>query len=1154
MIRKTIIYIVLAGLIGVGYWGFVELTSDPLDPSRGQTETALPQNLQHTSDQRLSVEGIDVQPGRKMELTQRDEHTGRATARFRFDTWEPVGDDKRQIRVEKPELTMLMPSRMVAHITAERGQIFVEKVDQPQQRPQRGRLTGGVTITLERRSTLEPQPDEESSEAPILIELENLNFDIDVGELSTDPRGKVDVRHPDFELAGRGLFLEWSQADNRVNQFTLRHGDHLVLFTASDMLQEVAGPSRSATTQPAPTSQNAEPARPTAQLGRKRRRRAGAYQIVLQKNVVANQFAGDQRVGGLSADIVRLLIDLGRGPGEAAATEADAPTSMPTTQPGSTTQPADLGPVAMNQPERNRVVVTWEGPLRMWPLPDDDIAGTPRRRRADASAPTKPRRHFEAVGNPVVIEQQNASVTCGRVEVRDEVGRIWLGPAADGRVHFRRGENVAMTAGSVFIDQEIGLIKLVSDVRLESGARGSSAIACDLWAELRIASSSEQATLAEPLDAGAATDWNRLRRARFVGNVAVQLSGQRLRADELETSFREQGTPDDAIEQLLDTVVATGDVALRDRDGAFLCTRLELAMGHTPRGRAYPQRAYAVGGVTIERGRSRITGDEVTARMEANEPPLPFELGPEPLPVTSQPAVVAKSSKVWLRDLVVDGNAVLRDPRNRVAARGTRIVAAFVGENTLRSAQVEGTADRWAAVYAQPYRVDGATIHLDQDQQAMWVDGPSKLRFSSQRSLRGTQTRSAVPVVVTSRERMRVDVVNDRVVFEGDVAARSGAESLGAERLTLTLRDAAPEPSLPEAERPSRSPIGAMVRLAWRTWEASGRRSEPVTATGEKQIATSAADRLAQRVRPLRQLFGGVSSNDDAGAFVRTDSRSQVRKEPYRLIAVGSGATGETLIDQVVFRTEMFQPGIAMPVATAEIIAPTIEADVPGRQITTRGQTSLAMTSRRMPSPEGRPSRVDASMPVAISSRGPSQSVIGCEQSMTYSMGEAEPDGSRRDVVLFQGDVRFVHVAGPEMVNLRSEVPGLTESQINQLRGRHTDLTSDRLECGFVLGVRPGGASTESGMRLNWMLATGNVQLVDREKPAIRTMLCHQLEFKRDDQLISVRGSGARPAQLTLEDQQRSTISEPFVGSEITIDLAKNEIRAPGRARGAFRR
>lgn len=1044
MVRNIVLAVsslAVLGLLFAAYWLLLGTpASAPVE--RPVTETL--QTPQVPTTQPLKIgDAIEVPAGGKIIFRRFDEKTGRPRDMFACQDWQPVPDARNEIRVTAPELAMLLPSGMIATITADAGQITVDRVEQSQMRPKNGHLAGHVRIVVDRDTAPERTPAAARPEDLITISVDRLEFDLELGELQTNER--LTVASEDFEIAGSGLHLIWNQADNRIETLSIAHGEEFVLYPAAGLFgmvtnDEQAGPP------PTPPLQAGEPPR-----RRPRPRRATAYQCILDGGLVAEQFRGAERVGGLEADEVKLLFDVGGGADKFLRSR---PTSAPATRPA--------------REERERLVLRWNGRLQLTPTAAAP-AGEPNRRR------------FEARGHPVVLSRGDGHVRCGQVAFHDDTQRVWLYPMEGGTVEFGLGAKLAAAAQSIYIDRLARIVKLIGNVELRS-QRGTgttarlSAIRCAYWGELHIAAGA--ATTQPTATDDALLTAERLESAVFVGDVQVDLGAQQLTGHRLDVGFRADAGGQ-TLEELLDTAQASGNVRLTSGNGRLECGDLRLVFDLTPAHELYPYQMDATGAVLISRGATSIRGHRVTA-----------DLAPPP----EQPG--AKAVFV-IRALRVLGAAELIDPDNRVAARGHEIAAAFAGVNELTTATVRGGEGEFGVVHARPYTVRGELISLDRAAQTVHVDGLARLSFKTQRSLQGESRSQPTPIVVHSRRLLHIDGLRNTVRFEGDVRADSGDEQLQGDTLTLLLEDiTAP---------PAPAPTTLSLRDVWRT---------------------------------ARRLLGGqgdLPSKDDLFALRVSGPTERFRKEPVRLTA-----------DHALVASESYAPGEDLPVVHTSISAPLLEVDIINRQITTTGETELLMTDRRGLN-DVEPARDALGVPSALLSRGASQTAMGCLGRMTYTLGVDGPD--RRDTVVFEDRVVFVHRTGKEMVDVEQMLPRGTDRTVavENLKSRNATLDCDRLECWFsVDSAAPraarGGVLTRAPLRLASLIASGGVYLRDQEEARVREVNAAWIEFNRELGRIHVRGAPQADARVYFENLQSGQF-DVHAGPELVINLNDGTIR-----------
>lgn len=784
MARNIILAISSLAVLLVLFFAYTTYMGASTDaPVREQAERRLP--AQTPSTQAVSVADVgEIPPGGKIMYKLYDERTGRPTDMFLCHDWKPVPDAKNEIHVTGPELELLLPSGMIAHISAEEGQINVDRIDQSEMRPKQGWLAGDVQIVIDRETALE-RTDWQSRPADLIrFSLSRLTFDLERGELKTAERITLDSA--DFSLAGIGLHLIWNQAENRVDKLAIAQGEQLVLYGQADLFDM---PDANPTTASEGDGAHSQPAKKDVIVRRKRRPRPPTtYLCTLTGDLIAEQYQGDQRVGGLKAQALQLLFDVG---GEANRLFDQQPTATrPTTQ--ATTSPAPE--------QRERLVLRWSGPLDLAPV-------------LNAPMPDSPRRQIIATGNPVILQRAEGEVRCGEVAYHDQEQRVWLRPTSEGIVTFGLGQDMHARAESVYIDRAARIIKLIGSVELRSQRDGqpTAIIRAGVWAELHLAADGAARTVPADQAFGEA---GQLESAIFVGDVEVVMEQQTLTAHRMEFRFRPQ-VGGEGLEDLLDTAHASGDVALTGDDGRLTCAALDMQFDHTAEGEVYPRQVDAVGAAQIVRGRARIAGDRVEATIA---PPAK----------TRSKAKAARS--LVLRAVHITGSAELIDPDNKVGARGDRIAAWFSPENELTTAAVTGPPDEFGIVHATPYTVRGHHIAINREAETLQIEGPSRLSFTAERSLQGRRHDEARPVVVTATKRLNIDGRGNQARFSGDVVAASGDERLKCDTLTLIMEDV--EVSVPAATTRPTFSAWWQAAQAWarQVWPQHGTAAPPALA------------------------------------------------------------------------------------------------------------------------------------------------------------------------------------------------------------------------------------------------------------------------------------------------------------------------------------
>lgn len=791
MVRNVILVIASLAVLVALFVGYLLLVGTPGAVRGPRASDAVPQRTPSTSQPLRVMGDTEVHGGGRIVFTRYDERTGRPMDKFSCQDWQPVSGSENEVHVTEPELAMVLPSGMIATVLADEGELSGDRIDSDRLRPQRGWLAGNVRIIIDRETRAERTPPDERPADLIRIFMPRLEFDLERGELRTTEHVRVEC--DDFEVAGSGLELVWSEADNRVETLTIQRGEEFVLYRTGGLFGPAAPGADEAAAEAATPSALAEASRPP-----RSGRRITTYECTLLGHVVAEQYGRNEQgevrvVGGLRADRIQLLFDVGAG---ARRLLGPSPTTAPASGPAS--RPA-------RDPGR-RLVLRWNGPLHLGPATGPSGAAR--------------RLHFTAWGQPAILTRGTAGeMRCAKVEYHDETQRIWIDPLPGQLIDLRLGEKLSATAAGIYIDRQERIIKLTGNVLLRS-ARGpgaaarASTIRSAHYAEIHIASAARAAAAGtDPLG-----DFDELESATFVGDVRVDLGKQKLTAQQLHVRFRPEAE-EQTLEQSLDTAVADGGVRLTGGGGTLTAVQLELAFATTEAGKLYPRRMHAVGAVELVRQRERTPNPVqwywTRLRTLPGRAPQPAQIRGDEVMAQLAPPPEASSDlpELLIRSIEVAGRAEVTDPQNMVIARGTRVIAVFEGANELVTAQVTGTADAPGLVYAEPFAVRGGQIDLDRAAQTLRVDGPSRLSFKTRRSLQGQRRREPARIVVTCTRRLRVDGRGNEVKFEGDVQAASAGEQLQSDVLTLQLED------VPEIARSARrqswtAVLGPLVPLA----------------------------------------------------------------------------------------------------------------------------------------------------------------------------------------------------------------------------------------------------------------------------------------------------------------------------------------------------
>lgn len=759
MTRNIILAVSTLAVLLLMFAGYTALVggSAPDERASGGAMSSIPMQTDVDADRKLTFRDIGIDPGQKMAYINYDPVTGQPTDYFRVDTWEKVPGTTDEILVTGPELMMLLPSGMTLTISADRGQLKAESASRKRVQPKYGWLEGDARLVIDRGTVQGRPPLSERPEDQITIEMDRLDFNLELGELKTF--GRLHVSADEFDVAGAGLHMVWNQNDNRIEKLLIDGGGEMMLKGA---LMSALGGVRADKSESDQATQSEQPT-PTLAPARRAGRRGVTYRCVLDGGISVEHRVGEQLRASVSGDELALLFDIGRGGGGGGELPKRAPTSAPASQP--------------SKAPAQQIVVKWAGKLSMLP-------------QAQTRKVTEPRRQVTIAGEPVNVRLPRGAVECGRLELHEQSKRLWLYPVEGGAVRLTAGDNLSVQAVNMFVDMDTDkrIVKLLGDVRFQSLAGAAPLeITCDIWAELHLAAEGSGADSGDadlfnnPLASSAPES------AVFVGDVDVEFQQQNLRTHRLEAYFRsanadaaaDRDSPDDPVSSdgsapmgmMLERAAASGDVHLIIADSSARDGWRRTITRNVGVARRSLARTLATSFGTRHAG---LGGDGERSLRCAS---LLMHFAPI-------------EGGVRIRELQGDGAVALRDPNRRFAVRGRRIHATVSEANEIQHATVSGYAARPAFVQARGYVLRGGEIAVDNEARTLHVDGRSRLAFRSRSGLQGLTRLSDETVTVVSNESLHIDAPRDSVAFVGAVVAGTSNEQLLADTLTLTLTDA----------------------------------------------------------------------------------------------------------------------------------------------------------------------------------------------------------------------------------------------------------------------------------------------------------------------------------------------------------------------------
>lgn len=760
MARNIILFLATAAALALVFIGFLVIfrVPPPAGVPSARTSVELRATEEASADRQIHVDTpqgqLEIPPGEEMAITQYD-RMGRPMDYYRWKSWEKVPDSANRISVTEPEIILRLNTGMIVRVTAAKGELSTERLDSKHYRPKSGSLSGEARITIDRETEYERAPLETRPQDAVAITMEQLEFDLELGELRSD--GPLRVEAAEFTATGRGLHLIWNQEENRVEKLAIERGEQLVF--RGDFLEALSPKAESEQPQPA-TAPPQSAAQPTDH-------EPIAYRCVFSGEITIEHQIEGQRRASLSAEELDLLLDLSGG-GARAAQGGSRPEGEQETG-------ADSKPQTGAATPSQEVIVRWSGPLLIRP------ASAP-------SAGEAGRKRVAARGNPIRVELPDGRVACNRLELHEESKRLWLFPTDGGYVEFSSGSDIFVRAAEVFVELARERIKLVGEVvfqanREAADGRSRLTIQADSWADLFLgARRSEPSYAADIFSSPLAAQT--LDSAVFVGNVRVKYENQRLHAHQLKAEFdapakrtgNEASAPDPR--GMLKAVTAIGDVRL-------LTSSTRSPWWLPPN---YDR--------SLSSGSLRLEFVERERRLEIRE--------------------MYASGMMEIHDRPNELDARGHELRAFFSVAGENSPGGGEGRarEELEYAEVVGTEEQPGALRVREYDLRGKRIVVDNRSERLRVEGRSELTLNTGRGLQGFARAEGAPIRISSTRSLEIDGKTNTAVFAGEVSAGTDSERLVGDTMTLYLEDVQVGD---EATRKSRSvarmiePLGAML-------------------------------------------------------------------------------------------------------------------------------------------------------------------------------------------------------------------------------------------------------------------------------------------------------------------------------------------------------
>ncbi|NOX57469.1 MAG: hypothetical protein GXP29_01255 [Planctomycetes bacterium] len=982
-------------------------------------------------------------------------------------------------------------------MSANQGHVQLKGNNPRRPDPKKGTLSGDVRIVIDRLSDEQRDllpPDDRykiDDERRVLIEMEDVTFDLEYARIQTER--SFSIESIEAKLAGVGLLLHYNEMDSRIEELVVREGREIEVSglrgaggeSGAVKISQVQVEKKPDTDIAPPgtdvaTNGPADSDLPVVELDPEKSEpqteSLDEYTAVFDDNVRVQQFEGEEQVGQLLADRLKILFDFGskerqlakRGRGKQRmvddADTKDADTKDAETNGVKTVAPGDVADeeadslLAANEPRADeRVRLTWSGPLRVT-----------SRHLAKPADPDRRRLHVEATGKTVEVQDKQRTAVCTKLVYEDETGLVELYGTPDQPASVEVAGGGSLSGLEVKVDRTTGKGFVQGPGHLRSsGSRGLFGQAGGNSAGGGLFGSA----------GGGGGSGGDVFEVKFGGDVNATFGNI-----PFESVDSESGETKTTTIQTLHRAHFTGGVVMRQGLERFESERVDIDFALNAQGELYPVRVHAFENVTVSQGKRYIkAAKELIADFISYEVPKPaFDLdqarsvamsrgmNPDDLDWTKieKDYTAKKKYRTGLRHIFADGAVSLRDASQELEIDCGRLRCQFTDDQAIDSGVVTPEPGRDAFVGLGEFSIAAPKdIEFSAVQQSAKVDGSGKMTFLTDRDFDGSELDTPTLVRIMWLERMAFEGLKNVANFSGKVHVSTDKSTYDCDQLRVDFVDAVKKPAVPFVAQvgPRRSKWWIFTPLVKSVTRTSGGRTQfkisgpsldkdPifVQATGHVVVVNRNFREGSRRLKSRVQMKGPSMAIDLRKEFVRIDGKGSMLIEDYkppRKPGQGGGAAGES-----------------------------------------SGKSSDS--AKRM-TPFGSQSRDE-----------PSQTYLGWASSMKYQYDV--------NIAQLDRDVQLVHRSGSKM-KMAAEILG--EREAATLRdGRIATLDAQSLVVQFIRTENDSkaGASRLSGNEVQSFNASGQVYFVDSGISAI----AQQITFSRDDDTLQIIGTKDEPAQL----------------------------------------
>lgn len=790
--------IILAGsslALAIAMFALYQFSQAPVQPAAPVpiTATAQPSSLVMDSTtagekpvgQLTLPQGVNLRPGGggRWELYRDD---GQKYFNLTWAEWRPIAGRNDTVEIIRPVIQLSTPRGQNIRIEGDEAALVLKSMSGRDAQPRSGQLTGNVKITVDRltgpqRMALPPEErDVVDDDRRVDIMLEAIDFDVELSRV--DAAGPFTIQSRELTVAGEGLTLRYNELENRIEELIIVQGERIEMrgtggrfpISASTAIVQEAPAEPVAAPEPAPVAQaelkddaDEIPLLVPEPPETNRPRPTDEYTAVFEGKVEVLQFADDQQVGRLAADVLTILFEFGER--ERAMTKS-APPADPEEADAAEARTSD--DPAAKEVVQERVLLTWSGRLHV---------ESKRTEITDEQAADHEQRVQVTAEGSVEVEDPLRRARCSRLVYEDDTGNVKIYGSAEEPAYIASDDLGELTATEIAMDRSAGAAGAVGPGTLDS--KGSARTGGD-DVPLRV-------EFAERLN------------TKF-GEIMVT------KTDEETGGLRE------ATRAVLKEAEFIGKVRMFHGDERIACERIVIGFDVDESGEIFPTHADAYGDVVAARGRRQISaGRRLLADMTLIERPKPpFDMararaiaisrGHDPDSLDWQAIRADYENKQQfdpgLKRLQAWGDAQVRDPEQGLEINAETLDCSFVEGRKIERGMVTPIEGGMAFVGLGDVSIAAPQpIPFDTVSQKLQIEGPGRMTLPANRDLDGRDLDKAQIVSIKWSRHMSFDGVANQAWFKGDVHAETQNSYFDAPELRVDFRDV--QPVVASAER-----------------------------------------------------------------------------------------------------------------------------------------------------------------------------------------------------------------------------------------------------------------------------------------------------------------------------------------------------------------